>query len=378
MFRIINNWMTTPAGLVLLMSIILAFCSPADAAKVRVKDICAFQNKAEVDLIGYGLVIGLDGTGDGTGTQFTTQSLVNMMERMGLTVDSRKVKVKNIAAVMVTARMSSQQTVGAYFDVTVASLGDASSLQGGMLLITPLSSPDGTVYGTAQGPVSIGGFNVQVDEGNKIVNNYTLVGRIPGGGKTVKALVTPQTNAREIYLSLLDADYTTSHRIAERINIKYGLTAYPVDGGTVRIVVPDSLSHPVTRMKFISDVGQLQVVPDNTARVVINEKTGTIVAGQHVTIEPVAIAHGTITVDIQSMPVISQPQPFSAGETVVSQDSRISVHDEQARVLHMKGAVYLSDIAKALNKIGATPRDIIAIFQALKQAGALRAELVIL
>lgn len=378
MFRIINNWMTTPAGLVLLMSIILALCSPADAAKVRVKDICTFQNKAEADLIGYGLVIGLDGTGDGTGTQFTTQSLVNMMERMGLTVDSRKVKVKNVAAVMVTARMSSQQSVGAYFDVTVASLGDASSLQGGMLLSTPLSGPDGTVYGTAQGPVSIGGFNVQVDEGNKIVNNYTLVGRIPGGGKTVQALVAPQANAREIYLSLLDADHTTSHRIAERINIKYGLTAYPVDGGTVKIVVPDSLSHPVTRMKFISDVGQLQVVPDNTARVVINEKTGTIVAGQHVTIEPVAIAHGTITVDIQSTPVISQPQPFSAGETVVSQDSRISVHDEQARVLHMKGAVYLSDIAKALNKIGATPRDIIAIFQALKQAGALRAELVIL
>lgn len=378
MFRIINNWITTPAGLVLLMSIILAFCSPADAAKVRVKDICTFQNKAEVDLIGYGLVIGLDGSGDGTGTQFTTQSLVNMMERMGLTVDSRKVKVKNVAAVMVTARMSSQQTVGAYFDVTVASLGDASSLQGGMLLITPLSGPDGTVYGMAQGPVSIGGFNIQVDEGNKIVNNYTLVGRIPGGGKTVKTLIAPQANAQEIYLSLLDADYTTSHRIAERINIKYGLTAYPVDGGTVRIVVPDSLNHPVTRMKFISDVGQLQVVPDNTARVVINEKTGTIVAGQHVTIEPVAIAHGTITVDIQSTPVISQPQAFSAGETVVSQDSRISVHDEQARVMHMKGAVYLSDIATALNKIGATPRDIIAIFQALKQAGALRAELVIL
>ena len=206
MFRIINSWMTTPAGMVLLISIILAFCSPADAAKVRVKDICTFQNKAEVDLIGYGLVIGLDGTGDGTGTQFTTQSLVNMMERMGLTVDSRKVKVKNVAAVMVTARMSSQQAVGSYFDVTVSSLGDASSLQGGILLITPLSGSDGVTYGTAQGPVSIGGFNVQVDEGNKIVNNYTLVGLIPGGGKTVHALVTPETNAREIYLSLLDAD----------------------------------------------------------------------------------------------------------------------------------------------------------------------------
>ena len=155
-------------------------------------------------------------------------------------------------------------------------------------------------------------------------------------------------------------------------------SAGPVAVGTVRIVVPDSLSDPVSRMKFVSDIGQLQVVPDNTARVVINEKTGTIVAGRHVTIEPVAIAHGTITVDIQSQPVISQPEPFSGGETILTQESRITINDEKARVMHMKGAVYLSDVAKALNKIGATPRDIIAIFQALKQAGALRAELVIL
>jgi len=363
--------------IVLLLFLLILFGATVEAGKVRVKDICSFQNKQEVNLVGYGLVIGLDGTGDGTGAQFTVQSLVNMMERMGLTVDVKKVKVKNVAAVIVTARISSHQTEGSYFDITVSSFGDATSLQGGTLLMTPLAGPDGTVRAIAQGPVSIGGFNVQIDD-NKIVNNYTLVGRVPGGGKITNPLKTPEEYASEIYLSLLDPDFTTAHRIAERINIKYGLVAFPFDDGTVKVLVPDSLSYPNTRMKFISDIGLLQVVPDNTARVVINEKTGTIVAGQHVTIEPVAIAHGTITINIQSSPVISQPEPFSAGETVVTQESRISVTDEQARVVHLKHSVYLSDIARAMNKIGATPRDIIAIFQALKQAGALRAELVIL
>lgn len=379
MFTGMCNRLATPTGLALLLSIIVAIYCPAEGShKVRIKDICEFQNKQEADLIGYGLIIGLDGTGDGNNTQFTIQSLTNMMERMGLTVDADKVKVKNVAAVLVTARMSSVQREGTYFDVTVSSIGDASSLQGGTLLMTPLSDGNGVVRATAQGAVSIGGFNVQLDDANKIVNNYTLVGRIPGGAKVVKALENPYGEERELFLALRDPDFTTAHRIAERINIKYGMTAFAIGGGTVKLNVPDSLTHPLNRAKFLSDVGQLSIVPDNTAKVVINEKTGTIVAGEHVTIEPVAIAHGTITVNIQSTPIISQPDPFSAGETVVTQESRISVNDENARVVELKRSVYLADIAKALNKIGATPRDIIAIFQALKQAGALRSELVIL
>jgi flagellar P-ring protein precursor FlgI len=362
----------------IVLSIILFVWQPADAAKVRIKDIAAFQNTQEVDLIGYGLIIGLDGTGDGSGTQFTIRSLANMMERMGLTVDADKVKVKNVAAVIISGRISGYQTEGTYFDVTVSSVGDASSLQGGTLLMTPLTTASGTVYGVAQGPVSIGGFNVQVDDGNKIVNNYTLVGRIPNGGKITKAVDTDPKLKREFFLSLHNPDFTTSSRIAERINIKYGLTSFSVDAGTIKVMVPDSLAYPSLRATFVSDIGLLEVVPDNTARVVINEKTGTIVAGQHVTIEPVAIAHGTITVSIESTPVISQPDPFSSGETIMTQSTRLNVDDQKARVIHMEGAVYLSQVAKALNKIGATPRDIIAIFQALKQAGALRAELVIL
>jgi len=370
--------LATPTGLALMLSLLMAFYAPAKAGKVRIKDICSFQNQQETDLVGYGLVIGLDGTGDGTGTQFTVQSLVNMMERMGLTVDASKVKVKNVAAVMVTARISSNLSEGTYFDITVSSVGDASSLQGGTLLMTPLAGNDGVVRAIAQGPVSIGGFNIQVDETNKIVNNYTLVGRVPGGGKITKAVEVPMGNDQEFYLSLQDPDFTTAYRVAERINIKYGLLAYALDGGTVRVLVPDSLSDPSTRIKFISDIGLMEVVPDNTARVVINEKTGTIVVGQHVTIEPVAIAHGTITVSIESTPIISQPSPFSAGETVVTPDVHINVQEQQARVVNLKRTVYLSDVARALNKIGATPRDIIAIFQAFKQAGALRAELIVL
>ncbi len=370
--------LTTPAGMVIILFFISLFFIPAEAAKVRIKDIAVFQNKQEVDLIGYGLVVGLDGTGDGNGTQFTVQSLVNMMERMGLELERDKVKVKNVASVMVTARISSQQNEGSYFDVTLSSIGDASSLQGGTLIMTPLSDANGVVRAVAQGAVSIGGFNVQVDEGNRIINNYTLVGRIPGGGKTTRPVLPAPDSEKEIYLSLLNPDLTTAHRVAERINIKYGLTAYPINGGSVKVVVPDSLMHPNLRMMFLSDIGQLQVVPDNIARVVINEKTGTIVAGEHVTIEPVAVAHGTITVNIQSRPIISQPEPFSGGETIVTQESYINVTQDKARVVNLQGSVYLADVADALNKIGATPRDIIAIFQALKQAGALQAELVIL
>ncbi len=378
MFAVLHERLVIPVALIVVFALVSLLYTPADAAKVRIKDICTFQNKQECDLLGYGLVIGLDGTGDGSGTQFTTRALSNMMERMGLTIDAKKLKVKNIAAVMVTARVSSYQTNGSYFDVTVSSIGDASSLQGGTLLLTPLSDAEGYTRATAQGAISIGGFNVQVDEGNKIVNNYTLVGRVPGGGKvTVEVEDQPGADS-EFFISLHDPDLTTSHRIAERINIKYGTVAYPMDGGSIKVVVPDSVKYPTLRSKFLSDIGHLRVVPDAAAKVVINEKTGTIVAGQHVTIEPVAIAHGTITVNISSRPIISQPMPYSDGETVVAQESFLQVTPENARVINLKRSVTLNDVASALNKIGATPRDIIAIFQSLKQAGALRAELVIL
>ncbi len=378
MFAALQARLVMPCGLTIALLALSWLCPSADAAKVRIKDICAFQNKQEADLIGYGLVIGLDGTGDGNGTQFTMQSLANMMERMGLKVEPNKLKVKNIAAVMVTARVTSNLSEGTYFDLTVSSIGDARSLAGGTLLITQLSGADGVVRAIAQGPLSIGGFNVQVDEGNKIVNNYTLVGRIPNGGKITRPLQATPGSDREVLLTLSQPDITTAQRVASRINIEYGNFAQPVDAGAVRLVIADTLLEPTRRMRFLSELGQLMVEPDQVARVVINERTGTIVAGQNVTIEPVAIAHGTITVNIDSRPVISQPDAFSKGETVVTRDPEITVTEEKARVVELGASVKLSDIAAALNKIGATPRDIIAIFQALKQSGALRSELVIM
>ncbi len=368
----------TPCGLIIMLMIIAMLYPQVDAAQVRIKDLCSFQNKQETDLIGYGLVIGLDGTGDGNGTQFTMQSLSNMMERMGLQVEPNKLKVKNIAAVMVTSRISSDLAEGTYFDVTVSSIGDASSLQGGILLITQLAGPDGVVRAVAQGSISIGGFNVQVDEGNKIVNNYTLVGRVPNGGKISKPLNPVPGSDKTVLLTLSQPDITTAQRVASRINIEYGDYAKPVDAGTIQINIHDTIAEPTRRMRFLSDLGQLTVEPDQIAKVVINERTGTIVAGQNVIIEPVAIAHGTITVSIDSRPVISQPESFGKGETVVTRDPEITVNEEKARVVELPASVKLSDVAAALNKIGATPRDIVAIFQALKQAGALRSELVIM
>jgi flagellar P-ring protein precursor FlgI len=363
---------------ILSLIIILALCGSVLAnSSVRIKDITHYRSDAEIDLIGYGLIIGLDGTGDGKGTQFTIQSLVNMMERMGLTVNPKQVKVKNVAAVMVTARITAAHKEGSRIDVTVSSVGDASSLQGGTLLMTPLSSLDGTVYAVAQGQVSIGGFNVQLEDGNKIVNNYTLVGRVPGGGLVEKS-PPDGGDGKDLYLSLLTPDYTTASRIVDRINRKYGLAAYAVDEGTIRVRVPDSLAHPNDRIKFMSSVGRLRVAPDAVAKVVINEKTGTIVAGQHVSISPVSLAHGNITVSIHTSPVISQPLPFSEGETVVTSESEITVEEEIARVVQFPEIVTISQVATALNSIGATPRDIIAIFQALKETGALRAELVLM
>ncbi len=363
--------------MIAFIMLVLVMCAPEAEALVRVKDITRTHDQNEIDLLGYGLVIGLDGSGDSKGTQFTMQSLANMMERLGITVNSAKLKVKNVAAVMVTTRISSRAREGDRIDVTVSSIGDATSLQGGNLLLTPLSSGDGDIYVNAQGPISIGGFNVQVDGGNKIINNYTMVGRIPGGGKVVRR---PEKlgDGSELLLILHDPDYHTADRIASKINNRYGLISYIDDAATVRLVVPDSLSSPNERNRLLADIGGMKISPDQVARVVINERTGTIVAGEYVTIAPVAIAHGNITVKVRSLPIISQPEPFSQGETVITSEYQISVDNEPARVVHLKESVALTDVANALNMIGATPRDIIAIFEALKRAGALRAELVII
>ena len=347
-------------------------------ADARVKDIASINSQNEISLIGYGLVVGLEGTGDGKGTVFTIQSLVNMLQRMGVTVPVNKVKVKNIAAVVVTASLPPGTKKGSSIDCTVSSLGDATSLKGGTLLLTPMQSVNGMLFGYSSGPVSIGGFNVQVDDDNKIVNNYTLVGRIPGGFKADVGYSMEDFDCRLLQLSLLNPDFTTANRLKDKINSVFPGSAYPLDAGTVELVVPDSLQMKSGWIEFVSRIENLMIEPDVPARVVVNEKTGTIVAGERVSIAPVALAHGTITIAIKSVPVISQPAPFSEGKTVESRESFIEVEDEEARVVYFEERTNISEVAAALNAIGATPRDVIAIFQALKQAGALRAELIIL
>ena len=356
----------------------LTFAQTALSSGVRLKDIASFGLKDDIQLIGYGLMVGLDGTGDSKSTIFTMQSLANMMERMGLTLPADRIKVKNVAAVIVTSKLSSFNRIGSKIDCTVSSLGDASSLQGGMLLITPLSGPDGSVYAIAQGPVSIGGFNVQTSGGDKVSENYTLVGRIPNGAIVESQRETPGDPA-VININLINPDFTTSQRLASKINaeVEPGI-AMAMDEGNVQLKIPDSYKIPGGMVELISRVETLEIIPDVVARVIINEKTGTIVAGEHVTLSAIALAHGNLKIEIDATPLVSQPPGFSGGRTVVTRDSRINVSTEPARIINMEEKTEISDLVEALNQIGATPRDIIAIFQALKMAGALRAELVIM
>jgi flagellar P-ring protein FlgI len=346
-------------------------------ADVRIKDIARINQTGETDLVGYGLVVGLHGTGDGKGAQFTVQSITNMLERMGVTVDAGTIKVKNVAAVLVTAKLPPNSLLGDKLDVTVSSLGDASTLEGGTLVLTPLTDRNGTLYGYAQGSVSIGGFNVQVGE-NKIVSNYTLVGRIPNGLQVEKEPVRGELVPNQVKLSLHNPDYTTAERVKAMINEKYPGTASVIGDAGITMTLPESLASEDGKAQFIASIENLMVSPDSRAKVVINEKTGTIVAGGNVSIAPVALAHGNITIEITSTPVISQPEPFGKGETVQTTDTKVDVKEDKARVIFFEERTNISEIASALNAIGASPRDIIAIFQAIKQAGALRAELVVL
>lgn len=369
-----KRYMYKTALIILIISLFVSL----PAGKVRVKDISRFQLENTVPLFGYGLVVGLDGTGDSKSTRFTIQSLVNMMERMGVTVDPGQVKVKNIAAVMVTAELAPYMSCGSKIDIMVSSMGDATSLQGGTLLYTPLADASGEVYAVCQGPISIGGFNISSGMGDQFRNNYTLVGRIPGGA-VIEKQITGENDIGTIKLHLEIPDFTTANRLAIAINNKFKyVKAYAADEANIEIDIPDSLKKSGEMVKFFAEVESIEIEPDVSARVAINEKTGTIAAGKYVTIASVMLAHGNLNIEIKSTPLVSQPEPFSQGKTVLTREAEISVEAETARIMYIENQASIGDLAAALNDIGATPRDIIAIFQALKAIGALRAELVIL
>jgi len=346
---------------------------PAPAA--RLKDLVAIEGVRENQLVGYGVVVGLAGTGDRQQTIFSNQSLANILERMGVVVSPTAIRVKNTAAVMVTATLPAFAQPGMQIDTTVAAIGDASNLQGGILVLTSLRGADGQVYAVAQGPVVTGGFAAGRGGATQSVNHPT-VGRGPNGAmvERVAPSVAPKSVVR---LQVRQQDFTTAARIVEAVNRKFpnpaSATAHADNPGLVSIAVPPAWLARTT--EFMAELENLTVEADRPARVVINERTGTIVLGKDVRISPVAIMHGNLNVEIQTTFAVSQPEPLSQGTTQVTPQTTVAAKEEKARNVVLKQGATVEELVRALSAIGSTPRDVIAILQSLRRAGALEAEL---
>jgi flagellar P-ring protein precursor FlgI len=343
----------------------------------RIKDIAYLNSDHTEQVIGYGIVVGLAGTGDTYRTQFTMQSITSMLKRFGITVPQTDVRTRNVAAVMVTANLQHNFKPGFKFDVIVSSLGDASSLLGGTLLMTPLSALDGEVYAFAQGPVSIGGYDFNTYTGNRIAKNHALTGRVPLGGvlKTEIPQNTVRNNQFSLFLKM--PDITTSNNVSRTINARFGdNTASAVDASEIKVRVPADRTNDV--IAFLSELESLPVETDYVAKVILNERTGTIVSGNNVQIKPVSITHGSLNITIRNYPIVSQPGAFSSGTTAIVNNAIPFVTQDSTNTVAIQGATNVQEVAAALNSLKVSPKDIIAIFQALKEAGALVAELVIL
>ncbi len=370
----------TQTGLALMAAALFAallFALPAHAD--RIKDIASVQGVRSNQLIGYGLVVGLDGSGDQTTqTPFTVQSITAMLGQLGVNLPpGTSLQLKNVAAVMVTAVLPAFAQPGQTIDVTVSSMGNAKSLRGGTLVLTPLKGADGAVYAMAQGNLLVAGAGASSPNGSSVQINQLSVGRISAGATVERAVRTPLGQDGYIFLGLNTTDFTTTRRVVDVINSNFGEgTATAVDGRLIQVAAP---SEPDRRVDFLSRVEGLEVRPaDAMAKVIINARTGSVVMNQTVTIENCAIAHGNLSVVITSEPVVSQPSPFSTGgQTVQTSRDQIEIRADKGGLTMVKG-VNLSEVVKALNAIGATPQDLLAILQAMKAAGALRAELEII
>ncbi len=345
-----------------------------EAGAVRIKDLTAIKGIRSNQLIGYGLVVGLDGTGDKSGTEFTVQSLANMMSRMGVHVSKNQLKVKNVAAVMLTSQMPPFAGTGSRIDITVSSVGDAKSLSGGTLLLTPLRGVDGKVYALAQGAIALGGVGAGGEGGGSVIKNHLQTARIAGGA-TVECEIPVQLDGKELLtMSLLNPDFTTALRISETINKSVGQNvAKAVDSGTLNLLIPLKMQMNVAQ--YIAGIEKLQVTPDMVAKIVVNEKTGTVVIGENVRISTVAISHGNMSITIQEHAAVSQPGILSKGETVTVKETDITIEEEKSKVILLPKSTTIGELVRALNAIGVTPRDMISIFQSIKAAGALQAEL---
>jgi len=340
----------------------------------RLKELVTIEGARENQLLGYGLVVGLAGTGDRRQTVFSAQSLTNLLERMGVSVPPSAIRVNNVAAVMVTANLPPYAQPGMRLDVTVAAVGDATNLQGGLLLLTSLRGADGQVYAVAQGPVVTGGF-VAGGMGTQQTVNHPTTGRVPNGAIVERPAPTPAPSGK-LRLQLRYADFTTAARIAEAINKKFGGDAPVARAENSAVVAVQAPAPYANRLaEFLAEMENLTVEADRPAKVVINERTGTIVMGKEVRISPVAIMHGSLTVEIQTAFAVSQPAPLSGGTTQVVPQVGVGVKEDKARNVVLKQGATVEELVRALNAIGSTPRDIIAILQNLRAAGALEAEL---
>ena len=352
--------------------LLLAPAVPARAA--RLKDLVAIEGVRDNQLIGYGLVGGLSGTGDRRQALFSAQSLTNLLERMGVSVAPTALRVANTAAVLVTATLPAFAQPGTHLDITAAAIGDASNLQGGILVLTSLRGADGQVYAVAQGPVMTGGFAAGKG-GNAQTVNHPTVGR--GLGAATVERTAPSVEPKgTIRLQVRQSDFTTTARIVEALNKKFTdgkPPAHADNAGLVSVTVPGEYSTRVT--EFISELENLVVEPDRPARVVINERTGTIVLGKDVRVSPVAILHGNLSVEIQTVMQVSQPNPMAAGATEVVPQTSVSTKEEKARNVVLKQGATVEELVRALTSIGSTPRDVIAILQNLRAAGALEAQI---
>ena len=360
----------------MLMGLPLWAIDPAAAQGIRVKEIASVQGVRTNQLTGYGLVVGLDGTGDQT-TQmpYTAQSLQNQLQQLGLSLPpGANLQIKNVAAVMVTGQLPAFAQPGQMMDVTVSSIGNSKSLRGGTLITTPLKGADGQIYALAQGNLLVGGAGASAG-GSKVQINHLSAGRIPGGAQIERAVATPFALGDTIDLGLDSSDFQTALRVTDAINKKLGSgTANALDGRVIRLRAP---ADPNARVGFLAAVEEVRLdAPIPVAKVIINSRTGSIVMNQAVTLAACAVSHGNLSVSISSTPVISQPNPLSTGgQTVVSEKANIQISQDTGSLITMPAAAQLADVVRALNALGATPQDLLAILQAIKASGALNAEL---
>ncbi len=375
-----NRMLGAPSLLKKTLGLMLcALClGAAPAHAERLKDLASIQGVRQNQLIGYGLVVGLDGSGDQTTqTPFTVQSVMSMLQQMGVNLPpATSLQLKNVAAVVVTTSLPAFAQPGQMLDITVSSMGNAKSLRGGTLLMTPLKGADGQIYGMAQGNVLVGGVGAAAS-GSKAQVNHLSVGRISSGATVERAVPTTLGQGDAVFLELNDTDFSTASRVVDAVNKRFGAdTAAAQDGRVIRVRAPINNSE---RVAFLGALESINLTPAQTAaKVILNARTGSVVMNQSVTLDSCAVSHGNLSIVINTESAVSQPAPLSGGQTVVTQTSQIDIRKEPGKVLMLKGGTSLAEVVKALNAIGATPQDLLAILQAMKAAGSLRAELEII